>query len=137
MSTVLWTNSLTNGKVGTDSDDKVMLFKYTTELSRLIDSQGRKLEQFVDGTEAKAIVSDDYEGFEDGWGLIKHRAKWHDPDEGLALLRYLAAQLDTQGGSVGIPARSIAALKDEISRCETFLTKTKAEGGRFNLAIVM
>jgi hypothetical protein len=110
--------------------------KHAEALSRF-ETGGRKLTDFIDDTEARAIVTDDYQGFEDGWELMKHRAKWHSPVEGLAAVRQLLEALDKDATVPGIPASDIAGLRRELARCVATLEKIQLANGRFNFTVVM
>jgi hypothetical protein len=136
MSQVIWVNSLIGDKVKGDEHDKPCILKFAGKLDRLC-SGGRKFTDFVDYTDAQATVTGNYQGFKDGWELLKHKAGWFAPEDGLVLLNDLIEKIEIEKPRFGLLADCSDEVLKELKNCMATLTEIKKSGGKFHLGVVM
>jgi hypothetical protein len=136
MSQVIWVNSLIDGEVKADESDKPYLLRFAGRLDRLCDGQ-REFSDFIDYTESRAVISGDYQGFKDGWELIKHKGSWYEPEEGLTVLTALIEKIEREKPRFGLFSDKSGEVLSELKQCLAALEKIASAQGRFHFGVVM
>ena len=135
MSQVIWVNSRIGENVTGDASDKPCILKFADKLDSLCPGE-RKFSGFVDYTDARATASGDYQGYDDGWELLRHKGAWFDPAEGLALLEKLIEIIERDRPRFGLLSNKAAEVLSELRECAAALETIKAAGGKFHFGVV-
>ncbi len=139
MGQCIWFSKLIDGKKDQAGDhfDKVKILKHSKKLDsicRKIDIRG--ISDFFDFTELQAEMTDDYQGFKDGYSLAEAKATWFTPIEGTESIEKLINELKRNPVKIGLLSNSYDQVLNELENIVKQL-ETLDENEKFNLGIVM
>jgi len=139
MSQVIWVGKMFGGIIDESGDqfDKPFILKY----SKKIDSICRKnhipeISTFFDSTELQALMTDDYQGFEDGYRLVEAKGKWFEPSEGIENIENLLGILNKTPVKFGILSNRYNDIIGELKNCLEQLMEVANKKGKFHFCII-
>jgi len=140
MSTVLWANSLIEGKVESDQADKYALYKHLDKLDKLCRSADlRPLSELCDSTDAKYNL-DEIElpdGMASTHELMARDGVWIDAQAAVQLLENLLAAIVTKKTRFGLLSDSHDEVITELREAIEFAKIAASKNAMFNFAIVL
>lgn len=140
MSTVLWANVLQDGKVTSDQDDHLALYKHADKLDAL--TKVLQLPSFLgicDTTDLRFNTEDLElpEGMESTDELMAVRGAWMPVSDAVALLEALRKHIVDRKIRFGLLGNQHQDVVAELDAVLDFARAEAASPGRFNFSVVM
>jgi len=139
MSQVIWVGKLFEAKMDESGDqfDKPFILKF----SKKIDTICRKnkiieISTFFDSTAIQAEMTDDYQGFEDGYRLLEAKGKWFEPSDGITAIEKLLDVLKEKRVKFGTLSDRYNEIINELKNCLDQVKDIESRNGKFNFCIV-
>ena len=136
MGMVLWANTLIEGKVSTDENDKFALYKHSDKLDKLSKQFDiLQLSSLHDFTDMKWNMLDDDlpNGIESTTDLMAQEGIWVSGDEAVKVLESLLNLLTNDEGEVADRDEILQELEESLVDAK----KAKEQNGKFNYSVVM
>ena len=136
MGMVLWANTLIEGKVSTDENDKFALYKHSDKLDKLSKQFDiLQLSSLHDFTDMKWNMLDDDlpNGIESTTDLMAQEGIWVSGDEAVKVLESLLNLLTNDEVEVADRDEIFQELEESL----VYTKKAKEQNGKFNYSVVM
>ncbi|MCJ8331470.1 MAG: hypothetical protein HRT89_11600 [Lentisphaeria bacterium] len=136
MGMVLWANTLIEGKVSTDENDKFALYKHSDKLDKLSKQFDiLQLSSLHDFTDMKWNMLDDDlpNGIESTTDLMAQEGIWVSGDEAVKVLESLLNLLTNDEVEVADRDEIFQELEESL----VYAKKAKEQNGKFNYSVVM
>lgn len=140
MSTVLWANVLSSGKVDSDESDKYALYKHSKKLDKISKSLNvANFESALDFTDMQYNMTDDDlpEGMESTYELMAKEGAWVSGSEGVEMLEKLISYISEKGVRFGLLGNEHEEVVRELNESLLVANRAKSENGKFNFSVVM
>lgn len=140
MSTVLWTNTLFNGKVESNQNDLYALYKHSKKLDKLTEKLGiTSFTSTHDITDMQFNLSGDDlpDGVESTDELMAQRGVWVAGSEAKRMLEELISHISSEKVKFGLFKDDIEEVLSELRESLEVAKKANSQNGMFNFAVVM
>ena len=140
MSTVLWANTLVDGKVESDEVDRYALYKHSKKLNKLTRKlQLTAFDSVLDYTDAQFNLSDDElpDGMESTDELMAEKGVWMPASEAVEMLESLISHISTDKVKFGLISNDADEVLAELEESLEFAKKAQSKNGMFNFSVVM
>jgi len=139
MSQVIWVGKIFEGKIDESGDqfDKPFILKFSKKIDKICkENKLVEISKFFDSTELQAEMTDDYQGFEDGYRLVESKGKWFEPSEGIDVIQKLINILKETPIKFGILSDRYNEIQNELNNCLEQLKDIENKNGKFHFCIV-
>ena len=141
MSTVLWTNSLLDGRVETEESDKYALYRHTDKLDKICKTLNiPPFSTFCDSTDLRFNLDDKLElpeGMQSTNELMARDGVWLEAQEAVLWMEKLLAEIRSKKIKFGFLKDDHNNVVSELEESLVFARAAAAKQGKFNFSIVM
>lgn len=140
MSTVLWANTLIDGKVETNESDLFALYKHSKKLDKLSKQLGTiSFTSTHDFTDMKFNLSDDElpPGVESTDEVMAGSGVWVPASDAAKMLESLITYISSENIKFGLLKNDVDDVLSELEESLNTANKALARSGLFNFAVVM